>query len=134
MQVAADLDDVFEEALFFHDRQIFQADAAGQRTSAKRCTVLPGGNRGGKMLLGQKRPERQSRGDRLGDGDNIGHYAEALKGENLAGATESALDLVEDERGVVMIRQGAAGQQKFLRTLKDAAFAKNGFEHNGAGV
>jgi hypothetical protein len=86
------------------------------------------------MLLGQKRPERQSRGDRLGDGDNVGHHAEILVGKDFAGASEATLDLVEDERGMMMIGQATAGQQEFFRTFENSAFSKDGLEHNGAGV
>src|SRR5208283_2254293 len=134
VQVAAYFHYVCEEALFFHDGEVFEADAAGQRTSAECRAVLPGGNCVGEVLLRQERSERDSGGDGLGYGDYVGHHVETLEGEDLAGAPETALDFVEDESGVMMIGKSAAGEQEFLRTLEDAAFSKNGFEHDGAGV
>src|SRR5208337_5664091 len=113
MQVSSNLHDVFEQVFFFNDGQIFEPDAAGQRTAAEGGAVLSGRNRGGEVFLRQERAERQSRGDRLGDGDDVGYHSEALEGEELAGAAEAALDLVENERGLVMIREGPAGKQKF---------------------
>src|SRR5260370_21649908 len=47
MQVAANLRDVFEQVLFFYDCQIFEPDAAGQRTTAEGSALLSGRNRGG---------------------------------------------------------------------------------------
>ena len=86
------------------------------------------------MFFRQERAERQSGGDRLGDGDDVGHHAETLEGEDLAGAPEAALDLVEDERGLMLVGKGPACKQEFFRTLEDSAFAEDGLQHDGAGV
>src|ERR1700674_4233985 len=134
MQIAANLHDVFQQVLFLDDRQIFEPNAASQRTAAKGGAVLSGRNRGGKMFFRQERAERHSRGDRLGDGDDIRYHAEALEGEDLAGAPEAALDLVENERGLMMVGERPAGAQEVFGTIEDAAFAKDGLQHDGAGV
>jgi hypothetical protein len=42
MQIAADLSDVFEQVLFFDDSQVFEGDAACQRTAAESSAVLSG--------------------------------------------------------------------------------------------
>ena len=118
MQVAANLRDVFEQVLFFYDRQIFEPDAAGQRTTAKGGAVLSGRNRGGEMFFRQERPERHSGGDRLGDGDNVGNHSEALEGEYLAGAPEAALDLVENERGLIAGRPASGKRAGILRNIR----------------
>ena len=86
------------------------------------------------MRFRQKCAQRQSRGNRLGNGDDVWNHTEALEGEHLAGTSESTLDLVEDKSGVVMIGQGAARKQEFFRTFENATFAKDGLEHDSAGV
>ena len=63
-----------------------------------------------------------------------GHHAEALEGEDFAGAAEAALDLIEDERGLVLVGERPAGAQEVFGTLEDAAFAKDGLQHDGASV
>src|SRR5580698_2931462 len=120
--------------LFFDNCQIFEAYAAGKRTSAKSCAVLSGRNRGGEVFFRQKGTERHASRVRLGDGDDVGNHTEALESEQLACASEAALDLVEDERGVVMVGKRSAGEQEFLGTLEDPAFTKDGLEHNRAGI
>jgi hypothetical protein len=86
------------------------------------------------MFLRQEGAERQPGCDRLGDGDDVRHHAEVLEGEDLAGAAEAALNLVEDERGLMLVGERPAGAKKIFGTLEDSAFAKDGFEHDGAGV
>ena len=44
------------------------------------------------------------------------------------------MDLVEDERGLVLVGKRPAGAQKIFGAFKDSAFAKDGLEHNGASV
>src|SRR5208282_783466 len=134
MQVPANLHDVFEQMLFFDDRQIFEPDTARQRTAAKGSAVLSGRNSGGEVFLGQECAERHSRGDRLGDGDDIGHNAEALEGEDVAGTAKAALDFVEDKSSLVLVGKRTARAQEIFGTLEDAAFAKDGLQHDGAGV
>src|ERR1700730_3456580 len=134
MQIAANLHDVFEQVLFLDDRQILKPDAASQRTTAKSGAVLSGGNRRGEMFFRQERAQRHSRGDRLGDGDDVGNYTEALEGEYLAGASEATLDLVENERCLMLVGKRPASAQEVFGTLEDAAFAKDGLQHDGAGV
>src|ERR1700675_3951190 len=138
MQIPAALPDIFQQMLFFYDRQIFEPYAAGQRTASKGGAVLSGRNRGGEVFFRQERAERHSGGDRLGDGDNVRNYAgnraEALEGKDLFGAPEAALDLVENERGLMLVGECPAGAQEVFGTFEDAAFAEDGLQHDGAGV
>src|ERR1019366_4231153 len=109
-----------------------------QRTPAEGGAVLSRRNRGGEMFFRQERAERHSRSDWFGNGDDVGHYtrryAEALEGEHFAGAAEAALDLIEDERGLMLVGEGAAGAQEVFGAFKNSAFAKDGLEHDGASV
>src|ERR1035437_7960197 len=100
-----------------------QRDATGQRTPAERRPVLARSDVLREALLGEKRPQRQSGGDGLGNANHVGHHAEVLEGEELPGASQSALNLVEDERGLVLVGQLAARLQKFGRRFMNAALA-----------
>src|SRR5580704_7666442 len=86
------------------------------------------------LFLHQERTERDAGGDGLGDGDNVGRDAESLEGEDGSGASEAALDLIENQCGVMAVGKGAALLQKFNGTLEDPAFAEYGFEDNRADV
>src|ERR1700723_1491656 len=134
MQVAADLGHILQQVFLVDDRQVFEGDAAGERSASKGRAVLSRRNRGGKRVFREERPERHSRSDRFRDGHDVRHYAEALEGKDFPGAPEPALDLVEDKRRVMMIGQGPAGKQELLRTLEDSAFSKDWFEHDRAGI
>ena len=74
----------------------------------------------------------KARRHRLGDADYVGLDAEVLEGEQLAGASHAALNLVEDERGVVLIGSFAAGLKKLGRRNLDAAFTLDRLEHDAA--
>src|ERR1035438_10161004 len=63
---------------------------------------------------------------------SVGHDAEVLEGEELPGASQSALNLVEDERGLVLVGQLAARLQEFGRRFLDATFALDGLQHDTA--
>src|ERR1700686_4893678 len=100
--------------LFFYDRQVFKSYAARQRAAAKGGAVLSVRNRRGEMFFRQKRAERHSRGDRLGDGDDVRDHAEALEGKDLSSAPKAALDLVENERGLMLVGERPAGAQEIF--------------------
>jgi hypothetical protein len=57
-----------------------------------------------------------------------------LKGVEGSSTTESALNLIENERGLMLIGEGAAFAEKLGRTFQNSAFAENRLEHDGAGV
>src|ERR1700722_1363326 len=124
---------VLEQLLFFHDRQKFQGDAAGQRTSAESGAMLPWRNRRGKLFLGQERAQRQPRRDGLRDRDDVRRDAETLERKNRSRAPQATLNLVKDQRGAVAVGQRAAFLQELDRALINSAFAENRLQHNRAG-
>jgi len=134
MQIAADAGDVLQQTLFFHRCQILKANAAREWASAKRGAMLPRRNRRSEVLLRKKRSERQSRSDRLCNGHDVGYNAEALEGKDRSRTAKSALNLVEDQSGSVLVGKGAALAQEIGRTLQNAAFAENRFKNDRAGI
>src|SRR5580704_13893556 len=96
--------------------------------------MLPNGDGRCELFFDQKSSQRDSCGDGLGDGDDVGCDAESLEGEDGTGAAEAALNLIENQRGVIAVGKGAALLQKFNGAFVDSAFAENWFEDNRAGV
>ena len=94
--------------------------------------MLAGGDVLRELFRGQERSHGQAGGDRLGDADDVGLHAEMLERKQLSGASHAALDLVEDERRLMLGRQFAAGLQKFRCRLLNAAFALDGLQHDAA--
>src|ERR1039458_6871411 len=112
-QVPPDATHLLQQVFVLQNREILQRDAASQRATAESCPVLARSNVLREPLLGEKRPQRQSGGDGLGNANYVGHDSEVLEGEELPGTPESALKLVEDGRGLVLVGQLAARLQKF---------------------
>src|ERR1700674_187661 len=134
LQIRADADNMLQQVLFFDDGQILECDPARQWASAESGSMLPRGDRRRELFLDEKGAERDSRGDGLGDGDDVRSHAESLEGEDGSGAAEPALDLIENQRGTMAVGEGSAFFQKLHGTLVDSTFAEDGFEHDGASV
>src|SRR5579863_1335907 len=134
LQVSTDAGDVLQQPFFFYYREILQRDTAGERAAAEGGSVLPGGNRRGEFLFRQERTQRQTGGDRLGDGDDVRDHTKGLECEDGAGASQAALDFVENKSGAMMVSQPTAFLQKFYRALVYPAFAEDRLEHDGAGI
>ncbi len=100
----------------------------------KRRAVLAGRDVLGKLLRGEKRAERQSGSDRLGDTDHVRLHAEVLESEEPASAAEAALNLVVDQSGLMLISHGAAGLKEFRTRLLNAALTLNRLQHNRANL
>src|SRR5580692_7248840 len=133
-QIRSNFNHVLEHPLFLDNRQKLQRHAAGQRTTSERCPMLPRRNRRCEFFLRNERPQWQPRRNRLGNRHNVGRHAETLKRKNRSRPPQPALNLVEDQRHLVTIRQRPALAQKFHRTLINSALAKNRLQHNRARI
>src|SRR6266446_2299718 len=134
LQIGSHSHHIFQESFLFDDRQVFEGDARSQRTASKRCSMLSGGNRGSKFLFRQKCTQRQARGYRFGDRDDVRRYTERLKSKDGSGTAEAALDLIEDQGRPMTVGQSSALLKKFHRAFIITAFAEDGLEHNGTSV
>src|SRR5579864_7088954 len=106
-QVCSDAVDLVEETVVLDHSQKFERDAAGERSTAECGAVLAGSHYGCERLLRDERSQRQPAGNRLRHHHHVRNNPRLLKGEHAAGAAEAALDLVEDEHGVVAVGGGA---------------------------
>src|SRR5690606_3443008 len=70
----------------------------------------------------------------LGHADGVGAHTGVLKGEELAGATDAALHLVEHEQEVVLVAERAQALQKLGGGRIDAALALNGLDEDRGGL
>jgi len=118
--------------------------SAGERAAAEGRAVHAGGDDVDGLLVDEDCTEGEAAGERLGGRDDIGVNFAGLAallgtipefvGEIGAGATESALDLVEDQQSVVRAGGCLGGEGELAGDLDDAAFAHDGLEEDGAGV
>lgn len=99
VQVIACLTDVWEQ--IFDNVEDFEGDAAGEGSAAEGGAVLAFGEGSGGGVVEEGCAEGESGGERFGgDGDVGEEVGEALVGEEVAGAAESALGFIGDEEGV----------------------------------
>ena len=75
--------------------------------------------------------ERKPRGEALGDGDEVRLDARVLHREELAGAAEPALDLVDDEEDPVLLGQRAEAVHEVGRGGDEAALAEDRLDDHG---
>src|SRR5512146_2890554 len=74
--------------------------------------------------------QRQSTGERLRNGDDVGSDAVVLVSEVAPGAPAAALNLIENQQRTAVRSHFARGGEKFLRNRNDAAFALYSLQAN----
>src|SRR5205807_5801307 len=82
----------------------------------------------------QKSAERKSAADALGDRHDVGRDAKKFVSEELAGAADSGLYLVEDQKEPMLVAKLAQPPQEAWRRGTDPALALNRFGQDGAGL
>ncbi len=133
VQVIACLTDVWDE--IFDDVEDFEGDAAGEGSAAEGGAVLAFGEGSGGGVVEEGCAEGESGGERFGgDGDVGEEVGEALVGEEVAGAAESALGFIGDEEGVGGGGEAAGFAEEGFGEEVDASFALDGLEDDGGGV
>src|ERR1039457_4350212 len=75
--------------------------------------------------------ERHARSDAFGHTDDVGLYPGVLNRPPLAGATDAALDLVDDQQNAVTVADAAKFLHKSRGRDDVAAFPLNGLDENG---
>src|SRR4029077_8771471 len=108
LQVRANFIHVVQQPLLFHNRQKLQRYPASQGTATKSRPMLPRRNRIGKLLLGEKSPQRQPRRNRLGNRHHVGSHAKTLKRKHPPRTPQPALNLIKNQRRLVLVRRRAA--------------------------
>src|SRR2546422_7120865 len=78
----------------------------------------------------QNRAHRQPTRERLGERHHVGDDADAFVGEKVPGTSETALNLVEDERYLALLCQSAESAQKISIKHADAAFSLNRLDND----
>ena len=82
---------------------------------------------------GEAGAERKSAAERLGERHDVGGDAGALVGEQLAGAADAGLHLVEDQQQAVLVAELAQRAQELGRHDAHAAFAHDRLDQDRAG-
>ncbi len=109
-----------------------QPDPAGQRAAGERRGVPQGEGLGGQRGPAEHRTDRhQPATQRLGQGEDVGGHAVRGAPEQLAGAAQAGLHLVEDQDGAVLVAQRPQSRQVAGRGLADAALTLDRLHHHG---
>ena len=123
---------VREQIGVFDDVQEFQRGGADERATAECGAVQSGNECRCKFFVGDDGAERQASGERFRYRENVRTRGEFLVSEVAAGASETALNLIGDQRGVVLRCKGAGALPERFADGENAAFTLNCFEHQCA--
>ena len=95
---------------------------------------VPGGHALTRFASRKTRADREAAAERLGERHDVGRDADALIGEQFAGAAHAALHFVEDQHQAVLVAQRA--QRSEERRLDDAhaAFAHQRLDQDRGGL
>ena len=108
----------------------FEGGRAGDGVAAECGSVAAGGpihDAGG----GDDRAQGEAVGDSLGQAEDVGVDAPVFAGEELAGASEAGLNLVDHEQNAVFIAEPAEAGEEGVGGDEIAALALDGFDENG---
>src|SRR5205085_4394855 len=99
------------------------SETTGDSNAAESRAVMSRFHESFERIAGEHGAERQSAAERFGERDDVGNDSALLKREHRSGASESALDFVEDENGVVAIGDLARCGEIFVCERNVAASA-----------
>ena len=114
----------------FHHVEHRERGARGERLAAERRGVIARLERGRDLGARPARADRHAVAERLGQRDDVGPDPAVLEAEPPTRATETGLDLVDDEQGLALVAQPAHGLQVLGCRGVHAAFALHRFEHH----
>ena len=81
-----------------------------------------------------QRAERNAAAEPFGEHHDVRRDARVLESEELAGAADPGLDLVEDQQDAVLGRQSAQAAQELVRRDEHAGLALDRLQHHGDGA
>src|SRR5882762_6338291 len=88
------------------------------------------GTPGHDLGTGNHRAERQSAGDALGAGEDVGRNSEVVAGPHAAGPSHAALNLIMDQENPVVLRNCGELFEEDLGRSNIAAFALDRLHHD----
>src|SRR5436309_6376563 len=125
----AHLADVVKQAI--ERSQKFDRDGASQRTSSE-CRAVHAGMHAARNAIGREDcAKRQSCGERLGDGHDIGVHAVMLISKISPGSPQATLNFIENQQRSGALAQLPRQLKEFLAEWPDSAFALNCLQANG---
>src|SRR5689334_6432514 len=123
---------VLEQLFFFQDRHQLQRHGTGQRTPTKGGAVHAGMNAFGDFFRREQRTQRKAAGNRFGNSYKVRLDSVMLVGKPFTSAPHTTLDLVGDQKRIVLARQLVCGFSKLRAYRTNAALALDKFKANGA--
>ena len=131
-QFRATLANICKQPFFLDYREEFKRCSTNKRATAEGGTVHSWCERCRKFLVRDKSAQRQPACQRFRYGHHIGKRAKRLIRKVSAGPAESALNLVGDQRSVVLRSEFARALPKFLADWKNPALALDRFYNKRA--
>ncbi|CDX33909.1 hypothetical protein MPLA_1690011 [Mesorhizobium sp. ORS 3359] len=125
---------VLQEAVGQHHVEHGVADRHRQRIAAEGGAVHAGGHAGRRLVRGEAGAHREAAADALGDRHQVRRDAGPFMREQLAGAADAALDLVEDQKQAVLVAELPQPFQGLRRHRANAALALHGLDQDGRGL
>ena len=86
------------------------------------------------LVLDEDGAQGEAAAEGLAQDEDVGTHLAVFKGEPASGAAQSALDLVEDQQGVVEVGEAACLCEKGGGALVHTALAEQRLDEDGAGV
>src|SRR5437016_136303 len=122
--------DAGEKAIGEDDIEHRIADRHGKRIAAESRAMGAGGHAQRRFFGRETSTHREAAADALGNRHDVGGDARPLVGEELAGAPDAALDLIEHQENAVLVAQFAQGSELVWRQRADAALALDRLDEN----
>ena len=119
------LADPLEEAAVHDLGKRLEPEAARDRVAPEGGSVVPGFDERRDPFAHENGPERQAAAEGLGERHEIGHNAHLLEDEEVPGAPEPRLNLVENEHRAHAVGRGARGSRVLFRQRDDSPFAED---------
>src|ERR1700730_4133155 len=126
--------DVLDKTWRQHHVEHRIANARRERIATKRRSMRAKGHAPRRVARRQKGAERKSAADALGDRHDVGRDAKEFVSEELAGAADSGLHLVEYQKETMLVAKLAQSPEEAWRRGTDPALALNRFGQDGAGL
>ena len=127
------LGDLGDELFGLEDLEHGQTGGGREGTAAESGTVR---TRQEEVVVRRGHPDRadgETAAEALGHGDRVGLHARMLVSEELTGATDAALDLVDHEQDITLAAELLDAAEELRGGGIDAAFSLDRFDQDGGG-
>ena len=132
-EVGAGVGDLSEETFIFDGLEELQAKATGERAAAEGAAVFCQAEGVEELFVDYEGAEGDAAAEGFAEDEGVGLNAGAGVGEPVARAAETALDLVEDEEGAVLVCDATGFDEECVVDDVNSTFTEDWLDKNGGG-